>query len=186
MSLAEWASAPQFVIVAIASLLAVVSAMMMVTRRDVVRGALWLVMTLIAVAVLFVTLAADLIAVVQVLVYVGAVVVLFLFVIMLLACLPQERRSWQMGERGSGLRPPLSIRRGGFLGRSSPVPMGASTYRASASKTFADPGRCDRVGPPLWQPRERGPSALLCRERSNPGGHIHTVDRRDGRSDGFG
>ncbi|MGI6351120.1 MAG: NADH-quinone oxidoreductase subunit J [Armatimonadota bacterium] len=85
MSLVEWASAPQFVIVTIASLLAVVSAMMMVTRRDVVRGALWLVMTLIAVAVLFVTLAADLIAVVQVLVYVGAVVVLFLFVIMLLA-----------------------------------------------------------------------------------------------------
>ena len=37
MSLVEWASAPQFVIVTIASLLAVVSAMMMVTRRDVVR-----------------------------------------------------------------------------------------------------------------------------------------------------
>jgi len=85
MSLAEWASAPQFAIVAIASLLAIVSAMMMVTRRDVVRGALWLVLTLIAVAVLFVTLAADLIAVVQVLVYVGAVVVLFIFVIILLA-----------------------------------------------------------------------------------------------------
>lgn len=58
---------------------------MLVTRRDVVRGALWLVVTLIAVAVLYVTLAADLIAVVQVLVYVGAVIVLFLFVIMLLA-----------------------------------------------------------------------------------------------------
>ncbi len=34
--------------------------------------------------------------------------------------------------------------------------MGASTYRASASKTFADPGRCDRVGPPLGSPANVG------------------------------
>ncbi|MBD3177300.1 MAG: hypothetical protein GF320_19170 [Armatimonadia bacterium] len=85
MSLASWASAPQFAPMVIASLLAIVGAIMMVTRRDVVRGALWLVITLIAVAVLFITLMADLIAVVQVVVYAGAIIVLFLFVIILLA-----------------------------------------------------------------------------------------------------
>lgn len=140
MSLAEWASAPQFVIVVIASALAIVGALMVVTRRDVVRGALWLVLTLIAVAVLFVTLTADLIAVIQVLVYAGAVVVLFLFVIILLAAgkEPQALRG-----AGPGTWPSVAVAFGllclilaaGFAGDLPQLSWGESPSAAHAPPT---------------------------------------------------
>src|SRR5207247_1558076 len=55
-----------------------------ITRRSPVASALWLVVTLFSLAALFVVLDAQFIAVLQVLVYAGAIMVLFLFVIMLL------------------------------------------------------------------------------------------------------
>jgi len=66
------------------SALAVVGAAMCITRRSPVASALWLVQTLFSLAALFVVLDAQFIAVLQVLVYAGAIMVLFLFVIMLL------------------------------------------------------------------------------------------------------
>ena len=67
-----------------ASVIAVVSALGMLVSRSPVRSALWLILTLFCVAGLYLTLKAEFIAVVQVLVYAGAIMVLFLFVIMLL------------------------------------------------------------------------------------------------------
>jgi NADH-quinone oxidoreductase subunit J len=64
--------------------LAVVGALLCITRKSPVASALWLVVTLFALAALFVLLDAQFIAVLQVLVYAGAIMVLFLFVIMLL------------------------------------------------------------------------------------------------------
>src|SRR5207244_4788123 len=64
--------------------LALASALLCITRRSAVSSALWLVVTLFALAGLFVLLDAQFIAVLQVLVYAGAIMVLFLFVIMLL------------------------------------------------------------------------------------------------------
>jgi NADH-quinone oxidoreductase subunit J len=61
-----------------------VSALLCITRRSPIASALWLVVTLFAIAALFVLLDAQFIAVLQVLVYAGAIMVLFLFVIMLL------------------------------------------------------------------------------------------------------
>ncbi len=60
------------------------SALLCITRKNPVASALWLVVTLFALAALFVLLDAQFIAVLQVLVYAGAIMVLFLFVIMLL------------------------------------------------------------------------------------------------------
>jgi NADH-quinone oxidoreductase subunit J len=54
-----------------------------VTTRQIVRAGLWLVVALGAVAGLFLVLTAELVAWVQVLIYVGAVVVLLLFAVML-------------------------------------------------------------------------------------------------------
>lgn len=59
------------------------SALLVVTTRQVVRAGLWLVVTLSAVAGLYLVLAAELVAWVQILLYVGAVVVLLLFAVML-------------------------------------------------------------------------------------------------------
>src|SRR5947208_1245856 len=64
--------------------LAIASALCCITRRSPVASALWLVVTLFSLAALFVLLDAQFIAVLQVLVYAGAIMVLFLFVIMLL------------------------------------------------------------------------------------------------------
>lgn len=63
---------------------AVISAAMCVLRRNPVSAAMWLVSTMFALAGIFVILDAPFLAAIQVLVYAGAVMVLFLFVIMLL------------------------------------------------------------------------------------------------------
>jgi NADH-quinone oxidoreductase subunit J len=66
------------------SAIAVASALLCVTRRNPVASALWLVLTMLSLAGMFVLLEAHFIAAMQVLVYAGAIMVLFLFVIMLL------------------------------------------------------------------------------------------------------
>src|SRR3990170_83954 len=64
--------------------LAIGGALMCITRRSPVASALWLVQTLFSLAAIFVLLDAQFIAALQVMVYAGAIMVLFLFVIMLL------------------------------------------------------------------------------------------------------
>ena len=64
--------------------LAVASALVVVAHKNPVYSTMALVVTLFSVAVLFVLLGAPFIGVLQVLIYTGAIVVLFLFVIMLL------------------------------------------------------------------------------------------------------
>jgi len=66
------------------SAIAVVSALLCVTRRNPIASALWLVLTMFSLAGIFVLLDAHFIGAMQVLVYAGAIMVLFLFVIMLL------------------------------------------------------------------------------------------------------
>ncbi|MGQ9523380.1 MAG: NADH-quinone oxidoreductase subunit J family protein [Armatimonadota bacterium] len=68
---------------------ALVSAALMITRQNPVHSAMLLVVTFGALAALYILLRAPLLAVLQVAVYAGAIMVLFLFVIMLLAA---ERR----------------------------------------------------------------------------------------------
>ena len=68
----------------VGAIVALVGAFFVVSSRNPVHAALNLVVTLFGVAVLFVSLHATFLAAVQVIVYAGAIVVLFLFVIMLL------------------------------------------------------------------------------------------------------
>lgn len=63
---------------------AIIAAFMCITRRSPVASALWLVQTLFALAAIYVLLDAQFIAALQILIYAGAIMVLFLFVIMLL------------------------------------------------------------------------------------------------------
>ncbi len=66
------------------SAVTVVSAGMVVTRRNPVHAVLWLVLAFVSSAVLWMLLEAEFLAIALVLVYVGAVMVLFLFVVMML------------------------------------------------------------------------------------------------------
>jgi NADH-quinone oxidoreductase subunit J len=63
---------------------AVVSALLMVTRKNPIISAIFLILNFFTVAVIYLLLKAQFIAIIQVLVYMGAIMVLFLFVIMLL------------------------------------------------------------------------------------------------------
>lgn len=66
------------------SLLAVGSAIVMVSQRNPVKSVLFLIVNFFCLAVLYLLLQAQFIAIIQILVYAGAIMVLFLFVIMLL------------------------------------------------------------------------------------------------------
>jgi len=63
---------------------AVLGAAMCILQRNAVVSAIWLMSTMFSLAAIFVLLGAELIGILQVLVYVGAILVVFLFVIMLL------------------------------------------------------------------------------------------------------
>lgn len=65
-------------------LIAIASALAFVTRKGPVAAALWLVNTMFSLAALYVMLDAHFIGAIQVLVYAGAIMVVFLFVVMLL------------------------------------------------------------------------------------------------------
>src|ERR1051326_9547726 len=64
--------------------LAVVSGLLVVTRANPIKSVLFLIVNFFCLAVLYLTLQAQFIAVIQIIVYAGAIMVLFLFVIMLL------------------------------------------------------------------------------------------------------
>jgi len=79
------------------------AAIRLVTTQNVVRAALFLVVVLAGVAVQFILLAGEFVAVVQVLVYIGAIVVLFLFGIMLTRAPIGEDADLDNDQRGVAL-----------------------------------------------------------------------------------
>lgn len=101
----------ELVVFVLASAMMLVGALGVVTRSNPVHAALSLVLTLFGVAVHFVALEAYFLAAVQIIVYAGAIVVLFLFVIMLLGVDKAENLSteplvaqrWLAGVAGLGL-----------------------------------------------------------------------------------
>ncbi len=76
----------------IASAACVAGALLAVTRKSPLYSALWLLVTLLGVAVIFYLFTAPFVALMQVAVYAGAILVLFLFVIMLLNLRPEDMR----------------------------------------------------------------------------------------------
>ena len=81
------------------ALAALVAGLLTVMARNAVHSALFLISALVSVAALFVLLGAEFIAGVQILVYVGGVMVLFLFVIMLVNVGAEERGSERIFNR---------------------------------------------------------------------------------------
>jgi len=93
---------PDILVFAASAAVVLVGAVGVVTSRNPVHAALSLVMTLFGVAVLFIEQEADFLAAVQIIVYAGAIVVLFLFVIMFLGV---DRREDVEVEPLAGQRP---------------------------------------------------------------------------------
>lgn len=84
-----------------AALVAVISTGMVITRLNAVHALLYLIVSLLAVALIFFLLGAPFVAALEVMIYAGAIMVLFLFVVMMLnqgpSTVEQERRWLQPG-----------------------------------------------------------------------------------------
>lgn len=86
----------------VVALFTLASGLMVVTTGNLVHAALWLVSTLFGVAVAYALLNAAFLAVVQVVVYIGAIAILFIFAVMLTRKDlrdqgPQVNRNWWVG-----------------------------------------------------------------------------------------
>jgi len=79
--------------------ISVVSAVLMIVQRNPVNSALYLILNFFSLAALYLTLKAQFIAIVQVLVYAGAIMVLFVFVIMLLNLGDDKRLREHLGPK---------------------------------------------------------------------------------------
>ena len=84
--------APALILFFVLAALLVITSLMVVFQRNVVHSALSLVAALFLIAMFFIMLHAPMVGVLQILVYAGAIMVLFLFVIMLLNPVTLERR----------------------------------------------------------------------------------------------
>jgi NADH-quinone oxidoreductase subunit J len=126
--------------------------MMVVANRNPVRSALFLVANFFVLALLYMTLAAQFIAAVQVIVYAGAIMVLFLFVIMLLNLGAPEA----LRERG-GLQTPAAVLLSGVL-LSALTAAGALgtglAHSAATPKTLANGGTVETIGVSLFDPKQ--------------------------------
>ena len=100
--------------------MAVAGAVVLILAREPIHSALSLVMVMVSLAVLYLLLGAEFIAAVQIIVYAGAVMVLFVFVIMLLNAGAEERTHMQqnrhMGRDAAGIFP-AARNRARFLAR---------------------------------------------------------------------
>jgi NADH-quinone oxidoreductase subunit J len=108
-----------------------------ITSRNSVHAALSLVMTLFGVAVLFIEQQADFLAVVQIIVYAGAIVVLFLFVIMFLGVDRQENVSEEplRGQRPLALLV-VAITLGGLIALGASAHWGTGPHAVAGSTTL--------------------------------------------------
>jgi NADH-quinone oxidoreductase subunit J len=84
----------------IASVIAVLATVMVITRHNLIHALLYLVVSFLAIAVVFYLLGAPFIAALEVIIYAGAIVVLIIFVIMMLnlkAEAVDQERVWMQG-----------------------------------------------------------------------------------------
>jgi NADH-quinone oxidoreductase subunit J len=93
-----------FVVIAVPM---VIAALLVVTTKNVVHAALWLVVVLAGIAAQYILAAAEFVAVSQVLVYIGAVMVLFLFGIMLTRA--QIGRELGLNNKGWAIGIPVAV-----------------------------------------------------------------------------
>jgi NADH-quinone oxidoreductase subunit J len=89
------------------AVVAVAGALLLILAREPIHSALALVLVMITLAALYLLLGAEFIAAVQIIVYAGAIMVLFVFVIMLLNAGTEERTNWSSIAKYAGV--PLGI-----------------------------------------------------------------------------
>ncbi len=93
---------PEQIIFIIAAVLTILMAIFVVTSRNLIHSALWLIATFFGVAIFYVLLDAGFFAALQVIIYIGAISILFIFAAMLTRRVmqdsgPQSNSNWWLG-----------------------------------------------------------------------------------------
>ena len=83
------------------SVIAVVSAIMVTASKNTVHSVFFLILDFISISCLFIMIGAEFLGMIMLIVYVGAVAVLFLFVVMMLN-VAQQKNQWFISEENSG------------------------------------------------------------------------------------
>jgi len=117
--------------------LAVAGAVSLIFARHPIRSALSLIVVMVALAGLYLLLGAEFVAAVQIIVYAGAIMVLFVFVIMLLNAGEEERTNFSRLAKTAGL--PLAVALGAFLAAAAAkyAPSSGTGTAAASTKTLS-------------------------------------------------
>jgi NADH-quinone oxidoreductase subunit J len=83
-----------FILFLACAVVALLGAILLIVAKEPIHSALALILVMMSIAVLYLLLGAPFVAAVQILVYAGAIMVLFVFVIMLLNAGEEERTNW--------------------------------------------------------------------------------------------
>ena len=83
------------------SIIAVISAIMVTVSKNTVHSVFFLILDFISISCLFILIGAEFLGMIMLIVYVGAVAVLFLFVVMMLN-VAQQQNQWFLSETSSG------------------------------------------------------------------------------------
>ena len=84
------------------SIIAIFSSLMVITSRSTVNSVFFLILDFISVGCLFIMVGAEFLGMILLIVYVGAVAVLFLFVVMMLN-VAEQKQSWFIGQKSTHL-----------------------------------------------------------------------------------
>ena len=115
------------------SIIAIISAIMVIVSRNTVHAVFFLILDFISIACLFIMIGAEFLGMMMLIVYVGAVAVLFLFVVMLMN-VTEQKLSWFRGTKKSG-HIPIGLIVGSVILLELIVIVGGWKYRDTFSET---------------------------------------------------
>ena len=115
------------------SIIAIVSAIFVIVSRNTVHAVFFLILDFISIACLFIMIGAEFLGMMMLIVYVGAVAVLFLFVVMLMN-VTEQKLSWFRGSKKTG-HIPIGLIVGIVILLELVVIVGGWKYRNTFSET---------------------------------------------------
>lgn len=116
----------------------VIGALLVVTQKNPVYSVLSIIATFFGLAGLYILLEAPFVAVAQIIIYAGAIMVLFLFVVMLLNASREDAAEW---DRSHPLYRPMAVRVGGVLALLLALELGWALARTSGLSMGVDDER---------------------------------------------
>ncbi len=120
------------------SIIAVFSAIMVTVSKNTVHSVFFLILDFITISCLFIMIGAEFIGMIMLIVYVGAVAVLFLFVVMMLN-VSKQKNEWLSGENNSS-HIPIGLLISGVIFFELIIVVGGWKYKPELLKTFSSIG----------------------------------------------